>query len=113
MKIAHFSLNVSHKHRVPDLTVARNGTTIPLMGEPEITGWKFTSGIHPVHGWDVMQVVAVNENTSSGQRRQMASITLARDAERRILRKTDIIEERWEIVTDPGDLKDFREFFWR
>jgi hypothetical protein len=81
------------------------------MSEPEITGWKFTSGIHAIHGWDVMQVVAVNENAATGQRRPVTSFTLARDAEGKILRKTDIFEERWEIVTDPGDLKDFGEFF--
>jgi hypothetical protein len=58
-----------------------------------------------------MQVVAVNENAATGQRTPVTSFTLARDAEGKILRKTDIFEGRWEIVSDPGDLKGFRGFF--
>jgi hypothetical protein len=36
---------------------------------------------------------------------------IARDAGGKIIRKTDIMLDRWEVVTDEEDLQDFRHCF--
>lgn len=55
--------------------------------------------------WDVMCVDARRED---GERN---SFVIARDTTGRIIRKTDLILDRWEIVTDEESLRDFRHCF--
>jgi hypothetical protein len=56
-------------------------------------------------GWDAMQVLF---SRSDGERN---SFMIARDTGGKIIRKTDIMLDRWEIVTDEEDLQDFRHCF--
>ncbi len=45
---------------------------------------------------------------SEGERN---SLMIARDPAGTIIRKTDMVLDRWEVVTDEGDLRDFRHCF--
>lgn len=65
----------------------------------------YKSGTHPTQGWDAMQVIY-----SQGGR-ALNSFVTARDAAGTIVRKTDIVLDRWEIVNDPGDLRGFQKCF--
>jgi hypothetical protein len=65
----------------------------------------YKSGIHPTKGWDTMQVVY------SQKGRILNHFLIARDAAGTIVRKTDIVLERWEIITDANDLRDFQKCF--
>jgi hypothetical protein len=56
-------------------------------------------------GWDVMRVVYLRED---GERN---SFVIARDASGKIIRKTDLILERWEVVSDQETLRDFKHCF--
>lgn len=56
-------------------------------------------------GWDAMQVLF---SRSDGER---SSFMIARDAGGKIIRKTDIMLDRWEVVTDEVDVRDFRHCF--
>jgi hypothetical protein len=56
-------------------------------------------------GWDAMQVLF---SRSDGERN---SFMIARDAGGKIIRKTDIMLDRWDAVTDEVDLRDFRHCF--
>lgn len=60
-------------------------------------------------GWDVMQVVYKRED--AGVMRIANSFVIARDASRKIIRKTDLILDKWEVVSDEGDLRDFQHCF--
>lgn len=78
------------------------------MSEPELTTTMiYRSGTNPVlgAGWDVMQVLC---HRSDGERN---SFMIARDADGTIIRKTDIMLDRWEVVNDEKDLRDFRHCF--
>jgi len=50
----------------------------------------------------------VRFSRSDGERN---SFMIARDAAGTIIRKTDIMLDRWEVVTDEGDLRDFQNCF--
>jgi hypothetical protein len=76
------------------------------MIEPKIVTIIYQSGRHPTENWEVMQVVGKYENGTVA-----ISYVLARDAAGIILRKTDIVLERWEIVTDEEDLRICRKHF--
>ena len=39
------------------------------------------------------------------------SFVISRDANGIIMRKTDIVLERWEVVKDPDDLRGFQHLF--
>jgi hypothetical protein len=65
----------------------------------------YKSGIHPTRGWDAMQVIYSQEG------RILNHFLIARDTAGTIARKTDIVLERWEIITDAGDLRDFQKCF--
>jgi hypothetical protein len=65
----------------------------------------YKSGTHPTQGWDTMQVVY-----SQGSR-ILNHFLIARDAVGTIVRKTDIVLDRWEIVNDADDLRDFQKCF--
>jgi len=65
----------------------------------------YKSGTHPTQGWDVMQVIY-----SQGGR-AINSFVIARDAAGTVLRKTDIVFDRWEIVNDADDLRGFKKCF--
>ena len=65
----------------------------------------YKSGTHPTQGWDTMRVIY-----SQGGR-VLNSFIIARDAAGTIVRKTDIVLDRWEIINNPDDLRDFRKCF--
>ncbi len=65
----------------------------------------YKSGTHPTKGWDTTQVIY------SQQGRILNSFVIARDAAGTIVRKTDIVLDRWEIVKDPDDLRGFQKCF--
>lgn len=67
----------------------------------------YSSGTSPAlgAGWDVMHVVYRSEDGDG------SSFTLARDGGGNIIRKTDIALERWEVVNNADDLRDFRHCF--
>jgi hypothetical protein len=75
------------------------------MSDQEPTTVVFQSISHPTENWDVMRVIYKSED------RIMNSFIIAKAPDRTIRRKTDLIEERWAIVTDEGDLKGFRALF--
>ena len=60
-------------------------------------------------GWDVMQVVYRRED--SGHMRIANSFVIARNAGGNIIRKTDIILDRWEVVSDEEILRGFQHCF--
>jgi hypothetical protein len=55
--------------------------------------------------WDAMQVLF---SRSDGERN---SFMIARNAGGEIIRKIDIMLDRWEVVTDEEELRDFRHCF--
>ena len=55
-------------------------------------------------GWDLIQVVDKRED-SQGVMRIANSFVIARDASGKIIRKTDIILDRWEVVEDADELR--------
>lgn len=65
----------------------------------------YRSGTHPTQGWDTIQVIYSQDS------RILNHFLLARDGAGTILRKTDVLLERWEIVTDVDDLRGFRKCF--
>jgi hypothetical protein len=69
----------------------------------------YKSGTHPKQGWDVMQVIYQREEL--GVRQTVNSFVIARDVAGNIVRKTDIVLDRWEIISDPDDLRDFQKCF--
>jgi hypothetical protein len=56
-------------------------------------------------GWDVMHVLARREDG------EQTSCVIAREVSGKIIRKTDLILDRWEVITDPEDLQHFRRWF--
>lgn len=60
-------------------------------------------------GWDAMQVVYRRED--SGHMRIANSFVIARDGSGKIIRKTDIILDRWEVVNDDEMLRGFHHCF--
>jgi hypothetical protein len=60
-------------------------------------------------GWDVMQVVYHREE--HGVKRIANSFVSARDMGGTIIRKTDIILDRWEVVRDEEFLQAFQKCF--
>jgi hypothetical protein len=66
----------------------------------------YKSGIHPTQGWDVVQVIL-----KDGSDRAENSFVISRDSDGNIRRKTDILFDRWEVVTDEDDLLGFRRCF--
>jgi hypothetical protein len=69
----------------------------------------YKSGTHPTQGWDVMQVIYQQEE--NGAKRIVGSFVIARDAVGTIVRKTDIVLDRWEIINDADDLCCFQKCF--
>ena len=65
----------------------------------------YKSGTHPTQGWDVMQVIYSQEG------RAINSFVIARDGVGTIVRKTDIVLDRWEIINDADDLGVFQKCF--
>lgn len=76
------------------------------MSEPKITTIVYQSGIHPTEGWDQMQVIGKYEGGQIAN-----SYVLARSADGTIRRKTDIVLDWWEVVTDEDDLRTFRSHY--
>ena len=60
-------------------------------------------------GWDVMQVVYRHEDR--GVMHTANSVVIARDASGTIVRKTDILLDRWEVVSDEETSRAYRECF--
>ena len=60
-------------------------------------------------GWDVMHVVYHREE--HGMKRIANSFVIARDLGGTIIRKTDIILDRWEVVRDEEMLQAFQRCF--
>jgi hypothetical protein len=67
----------------------------------------YSSGTSAALGaaWDVMHVVYRRDDG------EQSSCVIARDSGGNIIRKTDVFLERWEVVSDPDDLRDFRHCF--
>lgn len=59
--------------------------------------------------WEVIQVILQRED--GGLMRTSASVVLARSASGTIIRKTGILPDRWEQVTDDDALAVCQEFF--
>lgn len=59
----------------------------------------------PTQGWDAMQVIYSQED------RILNHFLIARDAVGTIVRKTDIVLDRWEIIKDADDLRGFQKCF--
>lgn len=76
------------------------------MTEPKVTKI-YKSGKHPTQGWDVMQVIFKDEATG----RILNSFVISRDANGTIRRKTDILLDWWEDVTNEDDLQVFHSCF--
>jgi hypothetical protein len=81
------------------------------MSEPKITEVVYRSGTHLSQSWDVIQVVYRYDDPDTGAKRPADSFTIARAADGAILRKTDIVLDRWEIITDEEDLRFYRRHF--
>lgn len=60
-------------------------------------------------GWDAMQVIYSRED--GGVIRIANSFTIARDASGAIMRKTESLPERWEVVKDPDVYRGFEACF--
>jgi hypothetical protein len=60
-------------------------------------------------GWDVMQVVYKCED--HGVMRIANHFVIARHPDGTVLRKTDIILDRWERITDADDFRGFQNCF--
>jgi hypothetical protein len=60
-------------------------------------------------GWDAMQVIYSRED--GGVIRIANSFTIARDASGAIMRKTESLPERWEVVKDPDEYRGFEACF--
>jgi hypothetical protein len=78
------------------------------MQEPELnTTVTYYSGTDPAlgAGWVVMRVVCRREDGEQN------SFVIARDAGGNIIRKTDIMLERWEVVSDENDLREYQHCF--
>lgn len=76
------------------------------MEEPITTNVVYRSLIHPNQSWDVIQVIYQYEDATSGTKRTGESFIIARDGNGVILRKTDILLDRWEIINE----NDFLQF---
>jgi hypothetical protein len=59
----------------------------------------------------VMQVIFQSEDPAFATKRVSHSFVIARDANETILRKTDLLLDRWETTTDEDDLRFFRSLF--
>jgi hypothetical protein len=76
------------------------------MEEPISANVVYRSLTHPTQSWDVIQVVYQYEDATAGTKRTGESFIIARDGNGAILRKTDILFDRWETVTE-NDLLQF------
>ena len=56
-----------------------------------------------------MQVIYQQEE--NGVKRIVNFFVIGRDAVGTIVRKTDIVLDRWEIINDPDDLRSFQKCF--
>src|SRR5258708_26678536 len=65
----------------------------------------YKSGTHPTKGWDMMQVIYSKEGCA------LNCVVIARDAVGTIVRKTDLVLDRWEIISDATDLRSFQKCF--
>lgn len=65
----------------------------------------YKSGTHPTQGWDVMQVICKSEGNI------VNSFVVALAVDGTILRKTDIVLDWWETITDENDQRFLRSLF--
>jgi len=72
----------------------------------------YKSGTHPTEPtWDVMQVLYESKDANSRAGFQRGSFVIARTPDGTILRRTDVLLERWEIITNKDDLRFFQSQF--
>ena len=71
----------------------------------------YVSGVHSTLGWDVMQVRSWEEDPITKTKFDFNSFVVARDSNGDILRKTDIVYDRWEVITDEADRRGFQSLF--
>ena len=71
----------------------------------------YKSGPHPTEQWEWLQVIYQHEEPATGAKQTGDSFVIARAPDGSILRKTDIVLERWELITDEDDLRFFRSHF--
>lgn len=81
------------------------------MSEPITTTVVYRCLTHPTQSWGVIQVIYQYENLAAGTKRTGESFIIARDGDGAILRKTDIILDRWEIINDDDLLTFFQSHF--
>ena len=80
------------------------------MGQESRTDVIYRSGASEgLPGWDVMQVVYRQQD--GGHMRIANSFVVAPDASGKIIRKTDILLDRWEVVRDEEMLRGFQKCF--
>jgi hypothetical protein len=65
----------------------------------------YKSGRHRTQGWDAMQVIYSQDG------RILNHFVIARDPAGTIVRMTDIVLDRWEIINDADDLRGFQKCF--
>ena len=65
----------------------------------------YKSGRHRTQGWDTMQVIY----SQSG--RTVRHFVIARDSAGTIVRRTDIVLDRWEIINDADELQEYQQCF--
>ena len=73
--------------------------------EEQLSTVTYKSGTHPTRGWDTMQVIY------SQAGRTINHFVIARDLAGAIVRKTDLVLDRWEIIEDADNLRRFQECF--
>jgi len=83
------------------------------MTESKVKEITYKTAKHPTQpDWDVLQVVYKYADPQAAGR-VADSVTIARIGDGTILRKTDFVLERWEIITDEGDLRFLQSQFNR
>jgi hypothetical protein len=81
------------------------------MSEPPVTHVTYKSGTHHIEpSWDVMQVI-YQSTDANNKKRIETSFVVARALDGTIRRRTDIVLERWEIITDPEELRFYQSVF--
>jgi hypothetical protein len=82
------------------------------MDKEIITDVVYKSGTHPTEPtWDVMQVIHKSKDAHTGTGFEGGSFVISRSPDGTIRRKTDVLFEIWEIVTNEDDLRFFQSQF--
>jgi hypothetical protein len=81
------------------------------MGVPTVSAVSYRFGVKEPEGWDVLHVRFLGVNAATKAEMVLNSLVIARDRAGSIHRKTDLLYDWWETVTDEGDRRDFQWHF--